>query len=83
MTTVVVVRRWVIAPARLRRELTPVLVAGLVLATSLLINLVRRIADVPDDIGAFLLAAYGLAPAAIPIALLIGFYRRANTASSP
>ena len=51
MATVVIVRRWLIAPARERRELLPVLVAGLVFLAILVINLVRRIADVPDDVG--------------------------------
>ena len=45
---------------------------------TLLINIVRRIADVPDDVGAVLIAARDLAPAAIPIALLIGFYRQSE-----
>ncbi len=78
MTVVVVVRRWVIAPARSRRDLVPVLIAGLVFMVTLLINIVRRIADVPDDVGAVLIAARDLAPAAIPIALLIGFYRQSE-----
>src|SRR3954463_5656172 len=74
MATVVVVRRWLIAPARARRELLPVLVAGLVFLGTLGINLVRRIADVPEDLGPVLIAVRDLVPAAIPIALLIGFY---------
>ena len=78
MTVVVVVRRWVIAPERSRRDLLPVLIAGLVFMGTLLINIVRRIADVPDDVGAVLIAARDLAPAAIPIALLIGFYRQSE-----
>ena len=78
MTTVVVVRRWLIAPSRIRRELLPVLVAGSVFLGTLVINLVRRLADVPDDVGAVLIAARDLAPAAIPIALLIGFYRQSE-----
>ena len=78
MATVVVVRRWLIAPARARRELLPVLVAGLVFLAILMINLVRRIADVPEDVGAILIAARDLAPAAIPVALLIGFYRQSE-----
>jgi hypothetical protein len=78
MTTVVVVRRWVIAPARSRRDLLPVLVAGLVFMLTLLINVARRIADVPDDIAEVLVAAKDLAPAAIPVALLIGFYRQSE-----
>ena len=78
MTVVVVVRRWVIAPARSRRDLLPVLVAGLVFMLTLLINIARRIADVPDEIAEVLVAAKDLAPAAIPIALLIGFYRQSE-----
>src|SRR6185436_650840 len=57
MTTIVIVRRWLIAPPRARRELLPVLVAGLVFLIILIINLVRRIADVPDDVAAVLIAA--------------------------
>ena len=78
MATAVIVRRWVIAPARERRELLPVLVAGLVFLVILIINLARRIADVPEDVAAVLIAARDLAPAAIPVALLIGFYRQSE-----
>ena len=78
MATVVILRRWVIAPARSRRDLLPVLIAGLVFMVTLLINIVRRIADIPDDVGAVLIAARDLAPAAIPVALLIGFYRQSE-----
>ena len=78
MTSLVMVRRWLIAPRRSRRELLPVLVAGVVFSASLITNLVRRIAEVPDDVGAVLVAVNELAPAAIPIALLIGFYRQSE-----
>jgi signal transduction histidine kinase len=78
MTSVVVLRRWLIAPARSRRDLLPVLVAGGVFLATLAINIVRRIADVPDDVGAILIAMSDLAPAAIPVALLIGFYRQSE-----
>jgi len=78
MATVVIVRRWLIAPARERRELLPVLVAGLVFLGTLAINLIRRIADVPEDVSAVLIAVGDLVPAAIPIALLIGFYRQSE-----
>jgi signal transduction histidine kinase len=78
MAAAVVVRRWLIAPPRTRRELLPVLVAGLVFLAILFINLVRRIGDVPEDVGAFLIAARDLTPAAIPVALLIGFYRQSE-----
>ena len=78
MTTAVIIRRWVIAPPRTRRELAPVLVAGIVFLTSLIINLVRRIAELPEGVEAILLAIRDLAPAAIPVALLIGFYRQSE-----
>jgi signal transduction histidine kinase len=78
MSTAVIIRRWIIAPARSRPELLPVLVAGVVFLTTLVINIIRRIADVPDDVGAVLVAANDLAPAAVPIALLIGFYRQSE-----
>jgi signal transduction histidine kinase len=78
MTSAVVLRRWLVAPARSRRELLPVLVAGMVFLGALITNIVRRIADIPDDVGALLVAVNALAPAAIPIALLIGFYRQSE-----
>ncbi|MFL5712106.1 MAG: histidine kinase [Chloroflexota bacterium] len=78
IATVVIVRRWLIAPRRERRELLPVLVAGLVFLAILVINLARRISDVPEDVGTVLIAARDLAPAAIPVALLIGFYRQSE-----
>ncbi len=78
MTSAVVLRRWLIAPARSRRDLLPVLVAGMVFLGTLAINIARRIADEPDDVSAILIAAKDLAPAAIPIALLIGFYRQSE-----
>ncbi len=78
MTSVVVLRRWLIAPARSRRDLLPVLVAGSVFLATLIINIIRRIADVPEDVAAVLVAAKDLAPAAIPVALLIGFYRQSE-----
>jgi signal transduction histidine kinase len=58
--------------------LLPVLIAGIVFLATLIINIVRRIADVPEDAGAILIAVRDLAPAAIPIALLIGFYRQSE-----
>jgi hypothetical protein len=61
-----------------RRVLLPVLVAGMVFLITLLINIVRRIFDVPEDVAAILVAVKDLAPAAIPIALLIGFYRQSE-----
>lgn len=78
MTSAVVLRRWLIAPAQTRRELLPVLVAGIVFLAALITNIVRRIVGVPDDVDALLAAANSLAPAAIPVALLIGFYRQSE-----
>ncbi len=78
MTSATILRRWLIAPARSRRELLPVLVAGGVFLGSLTTNLVRRIFEVSDITGAVLESVNALAPAAIPIALLIGFYRRSE-----
>jgi signal transduction histidine kinase len=78
MSCAVVLRRWFVAPARSREELLPVLVAGLVFLVSLIINIVRRIADVPEDVAVILVAVKDIAPAAIPIALLIGFYRQSE-----
>jgi signal transduction histidine kinase len=78
LSAVVVVRRWLIAPRRSRRDLAPVLIAGTVFVATLIINIVRRIADVPEDVAAALIAARDLAPAAIPVALLIGFYRQSE-----
>ena len=57
MTTVVIVRRWLIAPPRARRELAPVLVAGIVLLAGLIINMIRRIAELPEGVEAILLAS--------------------------
>lgn len=74
----VILRRWIRAPVGSRRELMPVLVAGGVFTAGVTVNLVRRILDVSDVLGAALEAANELAPAAIPIALLIGFYRRSE-----
>ncbi len=74
----VVVRRWLIAPATSRRELLPVLVAGAVYVTFITINILRRLIGVPDDVGAILVAVFNLAPAAIPVALLVGFYRQSE-----
>ena len=75
---VVVIRRWAIAPARRRSELAPVLFAGVVLMAILAINLGIQAIQVPSDIQAMILAARGLAPAAIPLALLVGFYRQSE-----
>ena len=79
MTIVMILRRWLIAPPRSRRELSPVLVAGMVLILSLAINLGRRIFQVSDTLGDVLVAVNELAPAAIPIALLIGFFRQSES----
>jgi signal transduction histidine kinase len=74
----VVLRRWFIAPARRRQELLPVLIAGLVLMTVLGTNLALQLLEIPAELQAFILAARGLAPAAIPLALLVGFYRQSE-----
>jgi signal transduction histidine kinase len=74
----VVLRRWFAAPARRRSELLPVLIAGSVLMAVLATNLALQILQMPAEIQALLLAARGLAPAAIPLALLVGFYRQSE-----
>ncbi len=73
-----VARRWLIAPARRREELQPVLVAGAVYVLTVAVNLIRRIAEVPDSDAELAIAALNLAPAAIPVSLLIGFYRQSE-----
>jgi hypothetical protein len=78
MTAVAILRRWYVALPGSREELLPVLIAGAVFVAGLMINLVRRIFEVSDTLGDLLQAANELAPAAIPIALLIGFYRRSE-----
>ena len=78
MTAAVVAWRWLRVPRRSRRDLNPVLVAGVVLLAGVTLNLVRRIWGVPEDVGAILLAVRDLAPAAIPVALLIEFYRQSE-----
>ncbi len=78
LSTLVVLRRWLIAPPRTRPELGPVLVAGMVFVAGLMINLIRRIFELPEGVEAILLAIRDLAPAAIPIALLVGFYRQSE-----
>ena len=74
----VVIRRWVVAPRGRRAELLPVLIAGSVLMGVLVTSLAIQSFVVPPDLEAFLLAARGLAPAAIPLALLVGFYRQSE-----
>jgi signal transduction histidine kinase len=74
----VVLRRWFVAPARRRQELLPVLIAGLVLMTVLGTNLALQLLEIPAELQALILAARGLAPAAIPLALLVGFYRQSE-----
>jgi signal transduction histidine kinase len=78
LSIVMVLRRWFRAPSRSRQELSPVLVAGTVLILGLAINLGRRIFQVSDTLGDVLVALNELAPAAIPIALLIGFFRQSE-----
>jgi signal transduction histidine kinase len=74
LASTLVIRRWAIAPPAKRRDLAPVLVAGGVFVATLMINIVRRIADVPDTTVELMVAILGLAPAAIPVALMVGFY---------
>jgi signal transduction histidine kinase len=78
LSIVMILRRWLRAPSRARRELSPVLVAGTVMILGLAINLGRRILEVSDAPGDVLEAINELAPAAIPIALLIGFFRQSE-----
>lgn len=75
---IVVIKRWVVAPRRRRPELLPVLIAGSILMSVLVINLVIQIVAVPEALQAFLVAAKSLAPATIPLALLVGFYRQSE-----
>jgi signal transduction histidine kinase len=75
---VVVIRRWVVAPRRRRPELLPVLIAGSILLGVLVTNLVIQIIPAPEAIESFLVAGKTLAPAAIPLALLVGFYRQSE-----
>jgi signal transduction histidine kinase len=74
----VVIRRWFVAPARRRPELAPVLFAGVLLMAVLATSLAIQAIPVPPDAQALILAARGLAPAAIPLALLVGFYRQSE-----
>ena len=74
----VVIRRWFVAPRRRRPELLPVLVAGSILLAVLVTALVGQAVAVPEELAAFLEAARILAPAAIPLALLVGFYRQSE-----
>ena len=74
----VVLRRWFVAPVRRRAELLPVLIAGSVLMAVLVTNLALQALQMPEELQALLLAARGLAPAAIPLALLVGFYRQSE-----
>ena len=78
MSTVLIVRRWVFAPARRRSDLLPVLLAGSVFIVTIAVNLVRRIALIPDEAAELLVAVTELAPAAIPVSLLVGFYRQSE-----
>jgi signal transduction histidine kinase len=75
---IVVIRRWVVAPPRRRPELLPVLIAGSIQMAVLVTHVAGQIVAVPDGLGEFLLAAKTLAPAAIPMALLVGFYRQSE-----
>lgn len=74
----VVIRRWVVAPRRRRRELLPVLIAGAIQMAVLVVFVSVQIVAVPEDLAGLLLAAKNLAPAAIPLALLVGVYRESE-----
>ena len=74
----VVIRRWVVAPRRSRPELLPVLIAGSIQMAVLVTFVAVQIVAVPESLEAFLIAAKTLAPAAIPLALLVGFYRQSE-----
>jgi signal transduction histidine kinase len=74
----VVIRRWVVSPPRRRSELVPVLFAGCVLMAILATSLLVQAVELPPDLEALILAARGLAPAAIPLALLVSFYRQSE-----
>jgi signal transduction histidine kinase len=76
---VVIIRRWVVAPRRRRRELVPVLIAGLVQMVVLAIFVAVQLLTVPESLSAVLLAAKNLAPAAIPLSVLVGFYRQSES----
>ena len=78
MASVLIFRRWLQAPRRARSDLLPVLFAGVVFVVIIAVNIIRRIALVPDETAELLIALTGLAPAAIPVALLIGFYRQSE-----
>jgi signal transduction histidine kinase len=78
IATMLTIRRYVMATPEARRDLLPVLVAGAVLGVTLLLNSIRRIFNFPEDLGGLLLAIKDAAPVAIPIALLIGFYRQSE-----
>jgi signal transduction histidine kinase len=78
MASGLIIRRWVLAPARMRSDLLPVLLAGAVYVITIALNIIRRIALVPDSTAELLIAIVALAPAAIPVSLLIGFYRQSE-----
>jgi signal transduction histidine kinase len=71
-----IVRRWALAPPDVRSERAAVLVAGIVLVTTIVLNIIRRVVALPEPVDAFVVAIREIGPAAIPVALLVGFYRR-------
>jgi signal transduction histidine kinase len=75
---IVVIRRWVVAPRRRRPELLPVLIAGSIQMGVLVIFFVIQNVALPDGVEEFLAAGKTLAPAAIPVSLLVGFYRQSE-----
>ncbi len=75
---VVIIRRWVSAPPRRRPELLPILIAGSIQIAVLVIFVAVQVVAPPEDVAALLLATKNLAPAAIPLALLVGIYRQSE-----
>jgi signal transduction histidine kinase len=75
---VVIIRRWVEATPRRRPELLPVLIAGSIEIAVLVIFVADQVVAPPENVAALLLAAKNLAPAAIPLALLVGIYRQSE-----
>jgi signal transduction histidine kinase len=79
---IVVIRRWIVAPPRRRPELLPVLAAGAIQMAVLATHVAVQFVVVPNGVGEFLLAGKTLASAAIPLALLVGFYRQSEQRQS-
>jgi len=75
---IIVIRRWVVARGRRRPELLPVLIAGAIQMAVLVIFFLIQTVALPAGVEEFLIAAKTLAPAAIPVSLLVGFYRQSE-----